>query len=159
MLAFCDYCLGRRARINNLNATDLFILHGSNAYSSLIGEEGDISTLCQYNWHNWCYFRDKKKELFSFNREFFDHMFGPAVGEGNEIHRWVLKVNGSVVPCWTLCSLYIDEIHSPIECKNCDTFDSLVERRWSTSISPPDAIMLAKIEVWEAYHGIDEFPG
>ena len=34
-LAFWDYCMERRARINNLTAKDHFSLHGSNPHSSL----------------------------------------------------------------------------------------------------------------------------
>jgi hypothetical protein len=49
-LAFWDYCVERRARINNLTAKYLFTLHGPNAYTALTGEDGDISNLCQYKW-------------------------------------------------------------------------------------------------------------
>ena len=55
-MVFWDYCLERRARINNLTAKNSFKLHGTNAYMALTGEEGDISNLCQYNWYDWCYF-------------------------------------------------------------------------------------------------------
>ena len=53
-LAFWDYCMERRARINNLTAKDIFSLHGGNAHTSLTGEEGDISALCQFGWYEWC---------------------------------------------------------------------------------------------------------
>ena len=52
-LAFWDYCMERRSRINNLTAKDLFSLHGSNAHTYLTGDEGDISALCQFGWLNW----------------------------------------------------------------------------------------------------------
>ena len=45
-LAFWDYCLECRARINNLTFKDLFSLHGSNDHISVTGEEADISALC-----------------------------------------------------------------------------------------------------------------
>ena len=44
-LAFWDYCVQCRAWINNLTAKDLFSLHGSNAYTSLVNEKGGISSL------------------------------------------------------------------------------------------------------------------
>ena len=47
-LAFWDYCVEQRARINNLTAKSRFKLHGTNAHTSLTGEEGDISNLCKY---------------------------------------------------------------------------------------------------------------
>eukprot|EP00957_Ditylum_brightwellii_P135713 10349584-Ditylum_brightwellii.AAC.1 len=50
-LIFWDYCLECCARINNLTAKNLFQLHGTNAYTQLTGEEGDISILCQCQWY------------------------------------------------------------------------------------------------------------
>ena len=47
-LAFWDYCVERRARINNMTAKDNFKLHGSNAYTTTTGEEGDVSNLGRY---------------------------------------------------------------------------------------------------------------
>jgi hypothetical protein len=47
-LAFWDYCVEWRARINNLTAKDFFTLHGTKAHTELFGEDGDISNLCQY---------------------------------------------------------------------------------------------------------------
>ena len=49
LLAFRDYCLQCRARLNNLTAEEIFSLHGSNTHTSLTGKEGNISDLCQYN--------------------------------------------------------------------------------------------------------------
>ena len=57
-LPLWDYCVERRARINNLVAKDIFQLHGQNAHFHTTGEEGDISNLCQFGWYEWCYFRD-----------------------------------------------------------------------------------------------------
>ena len=50
-LAFWDYCVERRAQINNMMAKDMFKLHGSNAHMALVGDEGDISDLCQFGWY------------------------------------------------------------------------------------------------------------
>ena len=58
-LLFWDYCVERRVRINNLTAKDRFNLHGLNAYTTLTGEEADISNLCKYGWYEWCYYREK----------------------------------------------------------------------------------------------------
>ena len=45
---------------------DMFKLYGLNAHTSLTGDEGDISKLCQYKWYAWCYFRNNKNK-FPFN--------------------------------------------------------------------------------------------
>jgi hypothetical protein len=135
-LAFWDYCVERRARINNLTAKDIFKLHGTNAHTALTGEDGDISNLCQYKWYDWCYFREQKAR-FPFNREVLGRVLGPAKGEGNEMAQWILKANGYVVPRRSSRPLKVDEIHSATELKKRQIFDGLIERRWGTSINPP----------------------
>ena len=154
-LAFWDYCMERRARINNLTAKDLFSLHGSNAYTSLTGEQGDISALCQYNWYDWCYYREQN-EQFPFSRELLGRVLGPASGEGNEMAQWVLKANGNVIPRRSLRPLHVDEIHDPVEVKKRETFNSLIERRWGTAIKPPQ--VSKEEDTWEPYHDDEETP-
>jgi hypothetical protein len=78
-LAFWDYCVERRARINNLTAKDLFTLHGTNAHTALFGEDGDISNLCQYKWYDWCYFPEQKQS-FPYAREALRRVLGPSKG-------------------------------------------------------------------------------
>ena len=96
-LPLWDYCLERRVCIHNLTAKGRFNLHGSNAYTDLLSETGDISNLCTYKWYEWCYFRENKAKS-PFNREILGRILGPAKGEGNEMAQWVLKANGQVVP-------------------------------------------------------------
>ena len=81
-LALWDYCLERRARINNMTAKHLFSLHGSNTHTDLLHEEGDISNLCQFDFYEWGYSRDHKAP-FPHNREILCRILGPAAGEGN----------------------------------------------------------------------------
>jgi hypothetical protein len=52
-LAFWDYCVERRARINNLTAKPMFKLHGSNAHTATTGDDGDISNLCRCGYYEW----------------------------------------------------------------------------------------------------------
>ena len=154
-LAFWDYCVERRARINNLTAKDLFTLHGSNAHTAMFGEEGDISNLCQYKWYDWCYFREQK-ERFPFNRELLGRVLGPAKGAGNEMAQWILKANGNVVPRRSSRPLTVAEIHSPTEIKKRNIFDGLIERRWGTSINPPKLLNDLDDNEFEEYEDDDE---
>ena len=55
-LVLWDYCIERRARINNLTAKNTFKLQGQTPHSLTFGEEGDISSLCQYKFYDWCYY-------------------------------------------------------------------------------------------------------
>ena len=52
--------------------------------------------------------------------------------------QWVLKANGNVVPSRSTPPLHVDELHSKTEEKKRETFDALIERRWGTSITPPN---------------------
>ena len=81
-LAFWDYCVQQRARVHNMTSKDTFKLRGTNPHTDLTGEEGDISNLCQYDWYEWCYFRDQGA-AFPFTREVLGRVLGPATGEGN----------------------------------------------------------------------------
>ena len=127
--------------INNLTAKNLFQLEGRNAHFSVTGEEGDISNLCQFEWYEWCYYRDHTGK-FPFPREILGRVLGPAKGEGNEMAQWILKANGLVVPRRSVRPLNTAEVNSAEEKKKRATFDQLIEKRWGTSISPPAATQM-----------------
>ena len=54
-LVFWDYCLKCCVRIYNLTVLDHHKVHGNNPYTAMTGEEGDISSVSQYGWYQWCY--------------------------------------------------------------------------------------------------------
>ena len=51
-LCLWDYCIERRARINNLTAKNAFKLHGSTPHTVSTGDEGDISTCASMDGMN-----------------------------------------------------------------------------------------------------------
>jgi hypothetical protein len=110
-MVFWDYCIERRARIHNLTAKANIKLHGSNPYPLTVGEEGDISNLCQFGWYEWCYFREHTA-AFPNQQEVLGRVLGPARGEDNEMCQWVLKGNGTVVPRRSVRPLNPSEIYS-----------------------------------------------
>ena len=157
-LAFWDYCVERRARINNLTARNLFQLHGSNPHTALTGTEGDISSLCQFDWYEFCYYREQTAR-FPFNKEVLGRVLGPARGEGNEMAQWILKANGNVVPRRTPRKLTVAEIHSAEEEKKRKVFDALIERRWGTAFNPPNSQTTTSSDSnFEEYGDDDEDP-
>ena len=119
-LCFWDYCVERRARINNLTAKDAFRLHGSTPHTLTTGDEGDISNLCQYAWYEWCHFRDQTA-AFPNNKEVLGRVLGPARGAGNEMAQWILKAKGELTRR-SLRPLKVDELHSPVELKKREVF-------------------------------------
>ena len=153
-MVFWDYCIERRARINNLTAKSNFKLHGSNAHTLMMQEEGDISNLCQFAWYEWCYFRDHMA-VFPQPKEVLGSILGPARGEGNEMCQWVLKANGKVMLRRTVQPLQTAEIHSPVQIKLRHDFDALIERRHGSAINPPKPI----VDIKENLEGVDVTEG
>ena len=58
LLPYLDYCLERRVRIFNLTAWDYITIRGTNPHTLTLGEEEDITSLGQFLWYGWCYFRE-----------------------------------------------------------------------------------------------------
>ena len=131
-----DYCVERRARVHNLTARSTFNLHGSTPHTITTGEEGDISSLCQFGWYEWCYFREHKA-AFPHQKEVLGRVLGPSRGEGNEMCQWILNPHGLVVPRRSVRPLTTAELYSPVEVKKREVFDQLIERRFGTSTSSP----------------------
>ena len=135
-LAFWDYCVERRARINNMTAKSNFKLHGSTPHTELTCDEGNISHICQYAWYEWCYFREQSAQ-FPFNKELLGRILGPERGDGNKMIQWILKADGNVVPRRTSRPLNTAELNSKSEKWKRQIFDELIEARWGTAISAP----------------------
>ena len=72
--------------------------------------------------------------------------------------QWVLKANGDVVPRRSSRPLHVDELNIKTEEKKRETLDALIERRWGTSITPPNVYNSPDNEPWKEYHDNDESP-
>ena len=154
-LPFWDYCLERRVRIYNLTACDHPKIRGTNPHTATLGEDGDISSLCQFKWYDWCYYREHTAQ-FPHNQEVLGRVLGPARGEGNEMAQWILKANGRVVPRRSVRPLHASEENSSTEIKKRNLFDELIERRFGTSISPPPQNLKPSDDEFEPYEDDDE---
>ena len=154
-LVLWDYCVERRARINNLTAKDLFQLDGQTPHFSVTGEVGDISNLCQFDWYEWVYYREGSAS-FPLPREVLGRALGPAKGEGNEMAQWILKANGHVVPRRTVRPLTRDEVNLESEQRKRKIFDELIEKRWGTCVSPPPTAANDTSDSFVPYEDDDE---
>ena len=92
-----EYCVERRARIDNLTAKNNFKLHSTTSHTVTLAEEGDISSLSQFGWYEWCYYCEHTAAL-PHNCEVLGWVLGPIRGEENEMTQWILKANGCIVP-------------------------------------------------------------
>ena len=77
LMSLWDYCVERRARINSLPAKDNFKLHGTTPHTATLAEEGDIFSLCQFGWYEWCYYC-KQTAAFPHNHEVLGRVLDPA---------------------------------------------------------------------------------
>lgn len=135
-LVLWDYCVERRALINNLTAKSLFQLDGQNPQYTVTGDHGDISNLCQFDWYEWVYYREGSNQ-FPLMREILGRVLGPAKGSGNEMAQWILKSNGQVVPRRTVRPLTEAECHSEVEARKRQEFDAAIKDRYGDSINLP----------------------
>ena len=130
-----DYCIERRARINNLTAKNLFQLDGQTPEFSVTGEESDISNLCQFDWYEWCYYYDRNSS-FPQSSELLGRVLGPAKGEGNEMAQWILNSKGKVIPRRSVRPLLASELSSDVEQKKRDIFDQVILKRLGDGMTP-----------------------
>eukprot|EP00957_Ditylum_brightwellii_P144099 10979421-Ditylum_brightwellii.AAC.1 len=93
---------------------------------------------------------------FPFNKEVPGCILGPTKDEGNEMAQWVMKNNDNVVPCQTLRPLNVAELNSGTNFRSHMLFDSLIEKRWGSSINPPPEKILDNQDPYEEYDDNDK---
>ena len=147
-LRFWDYCAERRARIHNVTPRDLFQLNGNNPTTATFGSQPDISNICQFDWYDWCYFREEGKVQFPYDKFQLGRVLGPTKNEGNEMAQSILKKNGEIVPRRTCRRLRIDEIHSEVEKTKRAEFDKSILKIHGDSMSIPVCDPKSKPEDW-----------
>ena len=133
-----DYCAKRRMRIHNATPRDLFQLNGNTPNVVTFGTQADISNLCQFDWYDWCYFREEGKHQFPGQKKQLGRVLGPIKNEGNKMCQAVLKSNGKVVPRRTVRRLNVSERHSEVEKKYRDEFDKKIHKLYGTSMVEVD---------------------
>ena len=136
-LVFWDYCIERRAIIEQSIAKDNHLLKGSMPHSVMIGEMTDISNICNFKWYKWVKFR-KPDESYPFPSEWLRRCLGPAVNKGNAMSQHILTENGEVVTAQMVKKLLPSEIRSPSELKKRIKMDEYIRKRYGDSRSTPD---------------------
>ena len=140
-----DYCAERKALINNLTATNLFQLEGSNANATILGDSGDISNLCQYEWFEWCKYRDSSD--FPRQEMKLGRVLGPAKNHSNQMSQWILKDTMQIVPRRTSRSLTDEEERDPLLQREMENFMEKVRWRYGDRLKiSKEAKASAKIE-------------
>ena len=79
-----DVCAERRMRIKTFSYWSMFQLQGQDPHLSNCGEEGDISNVCQFKWHEWAYIMNGAAKLPN-PAQFLCRVLGPTKNDGNKI--------------------------------------------------------------------------
>ena len=137
-LVLWDYCAERRALIHNLIPRDLFQTCGKTPVEATFGSQGDISNLSQFDWYDWCYYREESGHKFPYQKYLLGRVLGPSKNEGNEMAQNVLNHSGNVVPRRTLRRLTIDELHNPVEIQKRLEFDANIKSKLGNALSLPE---------------------
>ena len=132
-----DYCAQRRALIHNLIPRNLFQLEKCSPYQMQFGIQGDISNLCQFDWYDWCYYREEGTNIFPHQKELLGRVLGPSKNEGNEMAQNVLNFKGNVVPRRSVRRLLPSEWESDSEKGKRDNFTSNITKRLGDSLCIP----------------------
>ena len=68
---------GKMSEDQHPHGKDNFKLHGTTPHTATLAEEGDIPSLCQFGWYEWCYYREQTA-AFPHNHEVLGRVLGPA---------------------------------------------------------------------------------
>ena len=133
-----DYCAERRALIHNVTPRDLFQLNGNTPITATLGIQGDISNICQFQWYEWCYYREEGGNMFPFQKRKLGRVLGPMKNHGNEMAQAILTIDGSVVPRRSVSKISDMEWQNEIEKEKRTKFNSIIVKIHGDSITLPD---------------------
>lgn len=133
-IRFWDYCAERIEKVNNATAKDLFQLEGQTPHYHVMGQQPDISNICQFGWYEWVYGRDVSRR-FPSQSLVLGRALGPAINAGSEMTQWVVVRSGDVVPFGSCRPLTDAEERSPVEKRKRDEFDAAIRARHGDSIN------------------------
>ena len=132
-----DDCLELEAYIYSNMALDIFKLDGMTPETNMSGETSDITTLCEYGWYQWVYFRDKSV-TFPGEKLVLGIYCGPSIDVGLALTAKIMRKNGKQVHRYIYRALKPDELVNPDEIKSRDEFDTSIEEKLGPAISDKD---------------------
>ena len=125
---------------------------------TVFGHEGYISNVCQFNFYDWCYFRESTSK-FPFPSSILGRVLGPAdETAGNQMCQWILRVDGLIVPRHTARPLTSAELINQNKIAKRRAFDLAITRKLGTSMSPPPDTNDYVDGIFDPYQDEDESP-
>jgi hypothetical protein len=132
-----DHCAQLEAKIRSHTANTSLILDGQVPETHVTGSTADISTIAEYKWYQWVYFKD---EIQSFPGLPFilGRYLGRSKDVGPAMAAKILKQNGQVVVRTTFRGLTDVEKAKHEETQVRDAFDSAIAIKLGDKMSPDD---------------------
>jgi hypothetical protein len=138
-----DHCIEREAYVRSNTALDISSLQGQVPETLISGETSDISTLAEFQWYEWCKFRDSVV-AYPGDKELLGRDLGPAIDIGPAHTRKVLKQNGQILYRSTVRSLSPEEEMKPEEIESRKSYEAEIAQRlgeattWQELSGDPD---------------------
>ena len=126
-------------KVNNSLAREIYQLQGQTPSFKATGQITDISSICEFGWYDWIYYRDHEAS-FPRPKERLGRYLGPADHAGNLMAMWVLNDKGNVLPYQSIRPLLPSEIDSPVERNKRIAFDNQIKIRHGDSVHNIDQI-------------------
>ena len=96
----------------------------------ILGDSGDISNLFQFDWFDWCKYRDSSQcQEIKLGR-----VLGPARNHSNEMAQWILINTMNIIPRRTCRSLIEEETRSTILKREMDNIMAKVRQRYGDKL-------------------------
>ena len=129
-----DDCLDLESYIRSNSYLDIFQLDGMTHETNILGETYDITTLCEFGWYQWVYFRDTYA-TFPGDNLVLGKYCGPSLNVGPALTANILKNNGEKLYSSTYRALTPDQLVNPDDVKTSDEFDLAIEDKLGPAAS------------------------
>jgi hypothetical protein len=106
-----NYCLELQSKIRSNIAHDITTLDGQTPQTLMTGETADISSLCEFEWFQWIWYRDKIAS-YPNNSRVLGRYLGPSKSIGPEMCAHILKPDGRIIQHTTIGPMTASELQN-----------------------------------------------
>ena len=154
-----DYCAEHRALVNNATVSNLAQTKGLTPYQQIFNEEADISDICQFGFYDWGMYREPNSPdtKFPLQSELLCRVLTPSKNVGNKMCKWILRVDGRIVPRSTVRPLTEEDNLMPNMAAKKIAFDNSIRDKLGDAMSPPPKPLVLPSE-FDHYEDMDEAP-
>ena len=115
-----------------------------------MGEPTDISSLSEFGWYEWVYWRDETP-TYPYPSSRLGRALGPSDSVGTSMSQWVLMDNCKIIPMITARKLTQEELLNSSECQKRGKFDRMIAEKFGSSHQGPDVPLDPTVEYPDLY--------